>query len=168
VKRSGIKRGKPLTRNAPLRAQNRPLRRSEPLGRTNGSASGSPAQNGSKRAERRRRAPKRWRDGHERVCAVAGCTVRRGLHLHHVIHAQHVEWAGGDVWDPRNRMVVCEQHHADHHARVCPLSLADVPTSAFAFARDLLGGPTAYEYLLRRYAIAPSAAVLVDSLLREA
>lgn len=100
------------------------------------------------KAERLKRAPKRWREGREGKCAC--CPRRSSLHPHHVVYAQHVEGAGGDVWDPRNRLMLCEGCHADHHGPNWRVPLLLLPDRCIAFAVELLGA-AAFDYLTRRY-----------------
>jgi len=48
------------------------------------------------------------RDGH--CCQVPGCTTRRGLDLHHIIHWEHD--GPTDTW---NLVTLCSRHHRMHH-----------------------------------------------------
>ena len=48
------------------------------------------------------------RDGH--CCQVPGCTARRGLDLHHIIH-----WANDGPTDTWNLITLCSRHHRMHH-----------------------------------------------------
>ena len=72
-------------------------------------------------------------------------------HQHHAVYRQQVRRHGGDEWDPRNALLLCDSCHLRHHNR-CPALPATVLRSEnIAFAVELLGAPAAYEYLRRRY-----------------
>ena len=71
---------------------------------------------------------------------------------HHIIYQQHVRRAGGDLYDPRNLVVVSDVEHERHHNRSRPFALSQLPDSAFEFAAELLGPDAAFNYLRRRYA----------------
>lgn len=73
----------------------------------------------------------------------------RWLAQHHVIYEQVVRRVGGDIYDPRNSLTLCDVHHAKHHKRSEPLTLDLVPDAAFEFAADLLGPGKAYNELRR-------------------
>lgn len=158
----------PLHRKTGLsRDTSRPLSRSKGLSRGNGQGAGLSREKGLGRgkpkAARLQKAPKRWRDAMGDRCASCRMTraevgrTGRRLVQHHVFYAQHVENAGGDVWDPRNSLTVCGGGpvgcHELHHGRSCPIRLADLPDSVYEFGREVFGGPAAYEYLARRYAV---------------
>lgn len=130
-------------------AQNARLRASVGLQRGNGALKRSPGSGGANRAARRKRAPKRWREGREGQCAR--CRRRSGLHPHHVFYEQHVEDAGGDVWDPRNRLMLCEDHHLNHHGRGDVVPLDVIPDRALAFGVEVFGMAGAVAYLQRYY-----------------
>lgn len=109
-----------------------------------------------------RRVDVRDRNGERRWFAVLGRACEhpeharavpcvRGLVLHHIVYRQHVRVAGGDEWDPRNALTMCDSCHMSHHRRGRVLPLAALPDSAFAFAAGTLGAGPAYEYLRRRY-----------------
>ena len=89
-----------------------------------------------------------WRDGLG-PCAMRGTTACSGpLQGHHVIEKRALRRRGLDehLWDKRNRMSLCDHHHAQHtvaHKRI-PYDL--VPASALEFADEL--GLT---YLIERY-----------------
>lgn len=83
-------------------------------------------------------------------CVGPGCR-RRSVHLHHVLYRQELERRGGDVRDARNLVPVCLACHGAHHSRQAPLPVWVLPDSVFEFARELMGGPAAFEYLSRRY-----------------
>lgn len=75
----------------------------------------------------------------------------RAVHSHHVVYAQHVSRAGGDLKDPRNLVPLCFSCHGAHHARSRVIPLSKLPDAVYEFARGLLG-PAAFDYLQRRYA----------------
>lgn len=109
--------------------------------------------NGSKVGVRDRAGERRWYAALGHRCEHPACPGDCGrLCLHHVVYRQHVEGAAGDVWDTRNAMTIGAGCHLSHHVRgrrVIPASA--LPTSAYDFARDLLGPGGAYEYIRRRY-----------------
>jgi hypothetical protein len=74
------------------------------------------------------------------------------LEQHHVVYVQHVRAEGGNAGDPRDGLTLCTICHTRHHRRVAPVRLSALRDETFEFARELLGGPKAYEYLRRRYA----------------
>lgn len=88
------------------------------------------------------------------VCASCRVPVasRGRVQGHHVVPRAYVKRHGGDEWDLRNRMTVCEEHHmAHHHGSVRQrLGLALLTEAHWEFARDLLGDH-AEEYLAKRY-----------------
>lgn len=90
------------------------------------------------------------------ACEVTSCTYcarqRSRLTQHHVIYVQRLRVLKADVWDPRNRMTVCNDAHMAHHKRASVILTLDLPDSAYAFARDVMGAGAAHEYLSRRYA----------------
>jgi 5-methylcytosine-specific restriction endonuclease McrA len=110
-----------------------------------------------------RRAGVREREGERRWYAALGDTPRcaacsgpggqMGIVLHHVVYRQHVRRAGGDEWDPRNALPLCNSCHSLHHHRSRILPIALLPDAALAFAGDLLGD-AAENYLARYYAVA--------------
>lgn len=79
-----------------------------------------------------------------------GCAWRV-THRHHVVYQQHVRQHNGDLDDPRNLIPVAWRCHHEHHSRLRPYRMVMLPNEVFDFARDLMGGPAAYEYLARRY-----------------
>jgi hypothetical protein len=81
---------------------------------------------------------------------VCGCG-QRAAQLHHVVYQQHVRRHNGDLTDDRNLAPVAWRCHHEHHSRRRPLPMHCLPGSVFEFARELMGGPAAYEYLARRY-----------------
>lgn len=97
---------------------------------------------------------------------ICGCGRQRGCERHHVVYQQelkrHVPRSPEGppdivrelalLRDDRNLVWVGPKCHAAHHSRVRPLLVRMLPDSVFEFARELLGGPAAYEYLARRYA----------------
>lgn len=50
------------------------------------------------------------RDTH--TCQIPGCTVGRGLDLHHIVH-----WSAGGPTDTSNLVTLCSRHHRMHHRR---------------------------------------------------
>ena len=95
----------------------------------------------------------RWFDGAPNHCENLLCEGgSRVLAAHHVCYKQHVVAARGDVWDPRNRLVLCATCHTRHHAggegRLKALTLRP---ENYVFAAELLGPGAAYEYVRRRY-----------------
>ena len=116
-----------------------------------------------KRTEIRRRKAKRpslpesslgsrhWYESKGDSCLVCGRTRRSArLALHHAILEQSIRREGGDWYDTRVGMTLCESCHQAHHRRVRVIPLVLVPDSAIEFAYELLG-PGAYDYLLRHY-----------------
>lgn len=79
-----------------------------------------------------------------------GCG-RRGVHRHHAVYEQHIDREGGNARDQRVLVWVCRSCHDAHHARTAPLPVRVLPDGVFEFAAELLGGPAAYEYIVRRY-----------------
>ena len=75
----------------------------------------------------------------------------QGFVRHHVITEQAVRRAHGDLFDPRNCLVLHWKTHLDHHAGK-PLPLSRVPDSAISFAVETLGIGPAVNELRRRYA----------------
>lgn len=43
-------------------------------------------------------------------CRVPGCTARRWLHVHHIVH-----WTDGGPTDTPNLLALCSAHHRMHH-----------------------------------------------------
>ncbi|CAN5808823.1 HNH endonuclease signature motif containing protein [soil metagenome] len=43
-------------------------------------------------------------------CRIPGCTARRGLEVHHIVH-----WEDGGRTDTANLVSLCKRHHALHH-----------------------------------------------------
>jgi hypothetical protein len=105
---------------------------------------------------RDREGERRWREALGSVCAAPGCTTPYGaiqpLFLHHLVYRQHVRREGGDIWDPRNALTICNRCHASHHQRGRVLPVAMVPEAARAFAVELFGEARAADYFARRYA----------------
>lgn len=97
--------------------------------------------------------PGHWREARRDRCEVCG-SYGQYLTQHHVVYQQHVRDAGGDLWDVRNSLTLCDgMHgcHGRHHNRMRPVRLTVLPDVAFEFAVELLGTGPAYEYLRRRY-----------------
>lgn len=89
-----------------------------------------------------------WRDGMG-ACALVGTTVCSGpLQGHHVVERRALKRRGLEehLWDKRNRMSLCERHHARHTTAVERIPYSAVPAEAHEFAAEL--GLT---YLIDRY-----------------
>lgn len=103
-------------------------------------------------------------------CAC-GCGRKHGLQRHHIVYQQEIRkvvsaehfaanFAGPApvgremalLADRRNIVMLGFDCHGAHHNASRRLDLSRLPDSAFEFARELLGGDRAYEYLRRRYA----------------
>lgn len=106
----------------------------------------SPMKRSTKRPEI---APPRWREAKQRGCHLC---QRRTVAQHHVVYRQHVRQAGGDEWDPRNSMSLCQPHHVDHHSRTDVIALASISQETWAFAQDTFGVGPAEMYFARYYA----------------
>jgi 5-methylcytosine-specific restriction endonuclease McrA len=109
------------------------------------------AKSGLRTGVRDRAGERRWYVAQRAVCDVCGgrgATI--GVVLHHVVYRQHVRAEGGDCWDPRNAMNLCNSCHSSHHRRGRLIALWMLPASALEFAGELYG-PGAYDYLRRRY-----------------
>lgn len=107
---------------------------------------------GQRAGVRNRSGERRWYEARRRCCEHPDCAATRGLALHHIVYRQAVCREGGDEWDPRNALTLCERCHASHHGRgrwVVPVWV--LSDDALAFAVELLGRPAAFEYLRRRY-----------------
>lgn len=87
-----------------------------------------------KPASRRPRAPEQWTAG-IRWTPCEQCGQERSVHAHHVIYEQVLRREGLDLWDTRNRMLLCFACHAAHHARTRVLELRD-DHSVWGFAAD--------------------------------
>lgn len=127
-------------------------RKRERAGERKGKA--NPNYRHGRRVGQRDRAGERlWRAARGKRCAVPGCRNPGGRWLaqHHVIYEQVVRRNGGDVFDPRNSLTLCDVHHAKHHKRSEPLSIEHVPDAAFEFASELLGPGKAFNEFRRSY-----------------
>jgi len=83
-------------------------------------------------------------------CAACGGTL--GLIRHHVVTRQAIRREHGDIWDPRDCLVIGEDCcHVPHHQRRKVIPLACLRDENFEFARELFGGPAAHVYLSRNY-----------------
>lgn len=76
-----------------------------------------------------RQASEAWaKSARTKPCAVCGATRAQG---HHLIPQQRLRRVAEDTgldferirWDARNRLPLCERHHAAMHSRAHPLSL---------------------------------------------
>lgn len=102
-------------------------------------------------------ANERWIEARKTHCEACDRPEQRHMAQHHVVYQQHVRAAGGDVWDPRNSMTLCDGSfscHARHHARTRVIPTWRLPSAAVAFAVSLFGPAAAYEYLRRYYLVA--------------
>lgn len=113
-------------------------------------------------------APEKWVNVTSDRCAVCGGTV--GLIRHHAVTKQAILREGGDIWDPRDCLIVCDSGrgpgscHQDHHSRKAPIPLACLRDETFEFARELFGGPAAHVWLSRTYSGSdPRLDALLDS-----
>lgn len=124
--------------------------------RANANRSGSANPNwrgGSRAGVRNRAGESRWYDVAHGHCAVCGGEGgQRGITLHHVVYRQHVAKEGGDIWDPRNAMPLCDSDHLSHHRRGRIIAVDLLPDTALVFAAELFGGPRAVDYFRRYYA----------------
>lgn len=75
------------------------------------------------------------------------------LHQHHVVYKQHVRAEGGDIWDGRNAIALCNSCHTSHHQRGRPLPVSAFRPENLEFAVELLGVDRAAAYIERRYRI---------------
>ena len=76
-------------------------------------------------------------------CAIPTCrllVLDRGF-AHHVIPEQSIETLFPDrpelVWDIRNALLLCKQHHDRHHARFEVIPRAALPGDVFDFCAEL-------------------------------
>lgn len=152
-----MKRSGPPRRTQPLRRTGG-LSRSEGLAR----AAGPERKASSSTLRRTRREPDvDW----ERFCAGAprrceSCRFpeyllrRTGgkLDPHHVLEKQFVRKEGGDVSDPRNRLMLCRLCHAGQTSRLRKVPLTKLRDENISFASRLLGPARAAAYLCRAYA----------------
>lgn len=108
-------------------------------------------QHGGRSGVRDRAGERRFQSG-QAACQHSLCEGGGAdLSQHHVVYRQHVEEAGGDVWDPRNALALCRRCHAAHHRRARPLAIDCLRPENIEFARELLGVRRAEGYLRRRY-----------------
>lgn len=108
---------------------------------------------GQRAGVRDREGEARWHAGEGRACENPDCLGSVGrIAAHHCVYRQAIQREGGDVWDPRNRMMLCAACHGSHHRGGRVLRLAVLPASVIEFAFDTLGPGAGYEYLRRRYA----------------
>ena len=105
---------------------------------------------GGRSGVRDREGERRWFAALGTKCAVPGCPGIGRLALHHVIYRQKIRRVGGDVWDPRDALTLCNSCHGRHHQRGRPVPLALLANENYEFAWELLGS-AAYDYLRRRY-----------------
>lgn len=90
-----------------------------------------------------------WHAAIGRTCRVCGRRCGQ-LQVHHVVYAQRVLQAKGDLWDPRNGMTVGSRCHESHHNASHRIPLGLLSPENWAFAKELLG-PAAEDYIARHY-----------------
>lgn len=80
------------------------------------------------------------------------CGRGRHVHGHHVVRAQDVRKAGGNVWDLRNRLSVCTECHLNHHhgSHRQRIAFEELMPENVEFARELFGDDT-LAYFARHY-----------------
>lgn len=88
-----------------------------------------------------------WYADRPRRCEV--CGAGGYLEAHHVLREQWVRRHGGDVYDPRNRLVVCPACHPDGARGGRKLAIEHVRDEMIAFAVDTAGPGPAYNELRR-------------------
>jgi hypothetical protein len=99
--------------------------------------------------------PRAWA-GRDRSPICPACRLPYGLEgrrreRHHGLKDQIVRREGGNVYDVRNRWVICSDCHERHtnRSRVLPAWL--IPDSVIEFAVELLGPGKAFNALTREY-----------------
>ncbi len=108
---------------------------------------------GHRVGDRDREGERRWYQALASKCANPNCPQQgHYLILHHIIYRQHIRRAGGDLWDTRNAMTLCNSCHGRYHNAVIKLPLSILPATALTFAVELLGAGPAINYLQRHYA----------------
>lgn len=80
-------------------------------------------------------------------------------HAHHVVYRQHVEAHGGNVWDTRNAMRLCNRlphdcHRTKHHNRKAPVPMSVVRDETIEFAVEVMGPGRTINFFERFYASA--------------
>lgn len=90
-----------------------------------------------RKPRRTSRAPAEWTAG-LRWTPCEACRQARSVHAHHIVTAQECRRSGAPLWDLRNRMLLCFDCHAQHHARRRVLRLPDDhPVHEFAAEHGL-------------------------------
>ena len=120
MKRTALKRGKPLKRGQPLKRTGFKHK-----------ARGGPPGN-SEWARRVSREP----------CRL--CGSRRLIEGHHIIYRGKLRERAAErleqiLWDCRNLLVLCRACHGGHHGGLHPISRDLLPPAVFEFAADLGG-----------------------------
>lgn len=85
-------------------------------------------------------------------------------HAHHVVHEQVVERAGGDKYDTRNAMRLCNPKcHLDrHHGRQDPIPMSAVRDETIEFAVELMGIGKTINFFERWYGATEDDARLIE------
>lgn len=99
-------------------------------------------------------AERAWKRPRYGRCESCGLIDTRPLHGHHIIARQVVARAGGDEWNPANRLDLCARCHFNHEFGQANRKIAvdRIPERALAFAVDVLGEAGAADYIRRHYA----------------
>jgi hypothetical protein len=73
------------------------------------------------------------------VCPTEGGVCAGPVQGHHAIAKQSLKRHGLHrvLWDPRNRVPVCEHRHEQHTTRYRPIPRSLLPASVFEFADEL-------------------------------
>jgi 5-methylcytosine-specific restriction endonuclease McrA len=109
---------------------------------------------GRRSGVRSREAERQWKTALRRRCQNPECGDGSGkLQIHHVVYEQHVKHEGGNRFDPRNGMTLCQSCHGSHHGRSRVIPVSALSDGALEFATELFDGDafTAALYLYRRY-----------------
>ena len=89
-----------------------------------------------------------WREGLG-PCALSGTTFCSGsLQGHHIVEKRALRRRGLDehLWDKRNRLSICDRHHAQHTTAHTRIPYSVIPAEAHEFAAEL-----ELTYLIDRY-----------------
>ena len=127
------------------------MKRSTPLKRTP-LARRTPLRSRPK-ARKRTPAEIAWKTPRWGRCEACGLIDDEPLHGHHIVSRQMVARAGGDEWNPANRLDLCGTCHFNHEFDLAnrKIPLGRIPVEAVDFAADLLGEDLAMVYLLKHY-----------------
>ena len=79
------------------------------------------------------------------ICEAPDCD-HPAEHAHHIIEKAQLKKIGADLWDPRNRLAICADCHANHHNASHRLPLPPRSHPVWGFAKDL-----GLEWWLLRY-----------------